>query len=62
MFSLAPHFFDIFGFIGFVYIAVISFMFLKKKTPPKWMVIILFLIGVIGLVVDGLIVYKYYLS
>lgn len=62
MFSLEPHFFDIFGFMGFVYITLISFLLLKKKNPPRWMVFILFIIGVIGLVVDGIIVYKYYLS
>lgn len=62
MFSLEPHFFDIFGFMGFVYIVVISSMFLKKKTPPRWMVVVLFLIGAIGMIVDGIIVYKYYLS
>jgi len=61
MFSLEPQFFDIFGVIGFIYITILSLLALRGISLPKWTFIILFLIGVIGLFVDGLVVYTYYL-
>ena len=58
---LEPQFFDIFGFIGFIFIAVCSLLGLSKKNIPKWMWITLLLIGLIGILVDGVIVYTFYL-
>ncbi|TSC55047.1 MAG: hypothetical protein LiPW30_513 [Parcubacteria group bacterium LiPW_30] len=62
MFSLEPQFFDIFGFVVFVYITLLSWLLLRRIYVKKWMIIVLFLIGVIGLLVDGSVVYVYYLK
>lgn len=62
MFSLEPQFFDIFGFVVFVYITLLSWLLLRRIYVKKWMIIILFLIGVTGLLVDGSVVYVYYLK
>lgn len=59
---LKPQFFDIFGFLGFIYIATIAWLLLSGISLPQWAIIILLLIGIIGLVVDGIIVYKFYLK
>lgn len=51
-------FFDIFGFIGFLYIIIFSIYSLKtNKKPKKWLTIALLIIGILGMVIDGLIVY-----
>ncbi len=62
MFSLEPQFFDIFGLIVFIYITLLSWLLLRRIYVKKWMIIVLFLIGVIGLLVDGSVVYVYYLK
>ncbi len=62
MFSLEPQFFDIFGLVVFAYITLFSWLLLRRIYVKKWMIIILFLIGVIGLLVDGSVVYVYYLK
>ena len=62
MFSLEPQFFDIFGLIVFIYITLFSWLLLRRIYVKKWMIIILFLIGVTGLLVDGSVVYVYYLK
>ena len=55
-------FFDIFGFLGFVYITSISLWMLKNnKKLPKMAIIILLTIGVLGLLIDGFIIIKTYL-
>jgi len=59
--NLSPEFFDIFGFLGFVYIAVLSLLALQGKLIPRWAYIVLFLVGFLGLIVDGSIVYISYL-
>ena len=61
MFSLEPQFFDIFGVTGFIYIVVLSFLALRGTSIPKWALIILFLVGITGLLVDSRIVYISYL-
>jgi multidrug transporter EmrE-like cation transporter len=62
MFSLPPEFFDIFGLMGFAYIIAFSlFAFTKQRAFPKWMLVILLLVGVMGLIVDGVIVYTSYI-
>ncbi len=56
-------FFDIFGFLGFIYIAAIGLWMLKNnKKLPKWEIIILFIIGILGLIIDGFIIIKTYLT
>lgn len=58
-----PQFFDIFGFIGFIYILAFSVWALNVQTEiPMWALMILFAIGVIGFIVDGMIVYTSYLK
>jgi multidrug transporter EmrE-like cation transporter len=58
---IRPEFFDIFGFLGFIYIIIFSSWFIyKKRKIPKWTLIILLILGIIGLIVDGSIVYTYY--
>ena len=54
-------FLDIFGFLGFIYIVIISIFILKNKKIPKWAAIILLTIGILGLIVDGFIVISTYL-
>ena len=54
-------FFDIFGFMGFVIILIISIWMLKtKERVPKWTAVILLIIAMMGLIVDGFIVIKTY--
>jgi len=62
MFFLEPQFFDIFGLIVFLYITLLSWLLLRRIYVKKWMIIILFLIGITGLLVDGSVVYVYYLK
>ena len=62
MFSLEPQFFDIFGFIGFIYVIVVSLLALREKFAPKWMFVVLLFVGLIGLLVDGFVVYTSYLK
>jgi hypothetical protein len=60
---IRPEFFDIFGVIIFSYIILISVKALKKnKKLTKKELIILLIIGTLGLIVDGTIIYKTYLS
>ena len=54
-------FFDVFGFLGFIYITIISIWILKNKKVPGWAAIILLTIGILGLIIDGLIVISTYL-
>ncbi|MEK6904409.1 MAG: hypothetical protein AABW87_02330, partial [Nanoarchaeota archaeon] len=54
-----PEFYDIFGLLVFFFITVISIWALKMKKPlPRWGLILLLIIGVLGLIVDGSIVYR----
>lgn len=60
--ELTPQFFDIFGIMGFVYIVALALYGLSGKNVPRWALIILLLIGIIGLLVDVLVVYTFYLK
>tara|TARA_Y100000310_G_C20042831_1_gene516969 strand:- start:204 stop:407 length:204 start_codon:yes stop_codon:yes gene_type:complete len=60
---IRPEFFDIFGVIIFSYIIFISLKALKRnKRLAKKELIILLIIGILGLIVDGTIIYKTYLN
>jgi len=59
---MVAEFFDIFGFIGFIFITWFAVQLLSKKKPKRWMNIILLIIGVLGLIIDGTIVYMNYLK
>ncbi len=62
MYLFEPQFFDIFGALGFAYIVALSLFVLSGREVSKWTFIILLLIGIIGLLVDVLIVYTFYLK
>ena len=54
-------FFDIFGFLGFIYIFIVTVWMLKsdKRLPKMWLIVLL-IIAILGMVVNGLIVlYSY---
>ena len=53
-------FFDIFGVLAFLFITIFAgWMFYTNKKPKKWTVLILLIIGLLGLIVDSIIVYNY---
>jgi hypothetical protein len=58
-------FFDVFGIIAFVIILVIGILikFKRRKLPNNtldWIALILIVIGIIGLIVDTIIVTSYF--
>jgi len=56
-----PEFFDILGIGTFFFITVVSLRTVLFSRPfPEWAVYCLLVIGVLGLLVDGYIVYKTY--
>jgi len=58
-----PQFFDILGVFVFLFIAVSAFWSLKTgRSFPVWMIWLLLTIGIVGLIVDGTIVYTFYLQ
>ncbi len=58
-----PAFYDLFGLIGFVFILSLSiWMLIKDKKPPVWSIIVLFIIGLVGFIVDWIITYVNYLK
>lgn len=58
-----PEFWDIFGLPNFIFIALLALWILRKdKKPPKWAAVALLLIGIGGVIVDGIIVYNYFLK
>ena len=60
---MSPEFFDIFGFFAFLFIVIISLWGLyTKKRFPIWTKIVLLIIGILGLIIDGAIVYINYLK
>jgi len=62
MFSfIKPEFFDLFGIVVFLFIFCISMWGLKtNKKIPKWVLTVLLIIGILGLIVDGTIVFITY--
>ncbi len=62
MLEIQPQFFDIFGIATFTFIVVVTLWSLRSNKPlPKWILTILLVIGILGLLVDGVIVYISYL-
>lgn len=59
---MEPQFFDIFGVLAFIYILVISLLGLLGRHIPKRGYIVLALIGFVGLLIDGYVVYTFYLK
>ncbi|MBU3907227.1 MAG: hypothetical protein KKA64_03170 [Nanoarchaeota archaeon] len=51
-------FYDLFGFVGFVFITILATqMLVKNKLPAKWAIIVLLAIGISGIIVDGIMTY-----
>ncbi|MBI2627233.1 MAG: hypothetical protein HYW77_03240 [Parcubacteria group bacterium] len=62
MFIPQPAFFDIFGLIVFGFIVIISVWALRtKRQLPRWVLIVLLLVGIGGLIIDVSIVYTIYI-
>ena len=60
---MPPEFFDIFGFIGFLFITAVTLRSLfRGKSIPRWAIVVLAVVGIIGLCVDGTIVFLYYFA
>lgn len=59
-----PQFFDIFGVITFLYITYFALSRIAdgKKPAPLWALLLLLGIGLAGLLIDGAIVYFFYLK
>ena len=58
---IRPEFFDIFGVFVFIFLIVLSLWGLKTRKPfPKWSTVILLTIGILGFIVDSIIVYITY--
>ena len=55
-------FFDIFGFFAFVAVLILGILILKSyKKVPDWIGSLLLIIGLAGMLVDGIIVIKTYI-
>jgi len=54
-------FFDIFGFFAFLAVLILGILILKSyKKVPDWIGGLLLIIGIAGVLVDGIIVIKTY--
>lgn len=61
--KLQPSFFDIFGAVGFLVIIGIAVKGLANPDSlPEWMLLVLLFIGIVGFLVDSVIVYRTYLK
>ncbi len=59
---IEPIFFDHFGFLIWIFLIWISVIDLNDKTSLKWPKWILFFIGVLGVLIDGLLLEGFYLG
>lgn len=60
MFNLKPEHFDILGIFVFIYITFIALWALLAKNPlPDRIFYVLLVIGILGLIVDLTMVYRY---
>lgn len=60
---IRPEFFDIFGIVTFsliTYISVRALFF--NESVPFWALIFLLIVGVLGFIIDGTIVYRTYVQ
>lgn len=56
---IKPEFFDIFGIFVFMFFIAISLWGLfSRKSFPRWILVIILIIGIIGLMVDTFWVYS----
>ncbi|GEM_PF-1353841 len=57
--SNKPEFFDVFGLLVFAFLLIVGYlMTTKKKKMPDWVGFVIFVIGILGLIVDGFIVFR----
>lgn len=57
--SNKPEFFDLFGLLVFSFLLIVGYLMMgKKKKMPDWVGFVIFIVGVLGLIVDGFIVFK----
>jgi uncharacterized BrkB/YihY/UPF0761 family membrane protein len=60
--TMKPQYFDILGIIAFPYITVFALYFLTHGGQvPIWSVVVLAVIGIVGFLVDSMIVLYYFL-
>ena len=58
-----PEFYDIFGFMAFLFIVLVagrSLIF--QQALPTWTKIILIIISIMGLIVDGIITFNFFIK
>ncbi|KKW17256.1 hypothetical protein A3C86_01370 [Candidatus Kaiserbacteria bacterium RIFCSPHIGHO2_02_FULL_49_16] len=61
--NVRPESFDILGLIAFPSIALLSlYALITGNTLPRWALFLLLFIGIAGLIIDGVIVYKTFLK
>lgn len=61
--NLNPAFFDILGFSAFAFIILFAaWVLMYRRLPPRIVIYILLIVGILGLIVDGIIVYQTYLK
>ena len=60
-FELQPEFFDIFGLPVFFFVGAVALRALTGHQLPRWAFMVLLGIGIVGVVIDGIIVYRNYL-
>jgi len=60
---MRPEFFDVFGLFTFLFIGGVGTWSLVKKMPlPRWIAVLLVLIGIAGLAIDGTMVVLFVLA
>jgi len=59
--KIRAEFFDIFGFIAFVFLFIVGYYSLTH-TLPIWQSYIIIIISALGIIVDGAIVFKTYIK
>ncbi len=60
---LKPELFDIFGVFIFLFIiSLTGWMLYTNKRPARLIILLLFIIGLVSFIVDGVIVYLHYLK
>ncbi len=61
--KLRPEHFDWLGFGAFIYILIYAlYILMTKAMPPVWATDVLFFIAAAGAIVDGIIVYRFFLK
>ncbi len=60
---MRPEFFDVFGIFTFLFVGGVGAWSLVRKKPlPRWIAVLLMLIGIAGLAIDGTMVVLFVLA